>query len=174
MNQTIKDLLERRSIRKYKSEQILSEELDIILKAGSYAPSSMGKQSAILIAVQDKDTIEELEKLNASFSPNPKSKSFYGAPTVVLVLGDKNNKNNIKDGSLCMGNMMNAAHSLNIGSCWINRVYETFESEEGKALLKKWGVGGEYIGVGACILGYPDCELPKPVARKENYIYYIK
>lgn len=174
MNQTIKDLLERRSIRKYKSEQILSEELDIILKAGSYAPSSMGKQSAILIAVQDKDTIEELEKLNASFSPNPKSKPFYGAPTVVLVLGDKNNKNNIKDGSLCMGNMMNAAHSLNIGSCWINRVYETFESEEGKNLLKKWGVDGDYSGVGACILGYPDCELPKPIARKENYIYYIK
>lgn len=174
MNQTIKDLLERRSIRKYKSEQISSEELDIILKAGSYAPSSMGKQSAILIAVQDKETIEELEKLNASFSPNPKSKPFYGAPTVVLVLGDKNNKNNIKDGSLCMGNMMNAAHSLNIGSCWINRVYETFESEEGKVLLKKWGVDGEYSGVGACILGYPDCELPNPAARKENYIYYIK
>jgi len=174
MNQTIKDLLERRSIRKYKSEQISSEELDIILKAGSYAPSSMGKQSAILIAVQDKDTIEELEKLNANFSPNPKSKPFYGAPTVILVLGDKNNKNNIKDGSLCMGNMMNAAHSLNIGSCWINRVYETFESEEGKVLLKKWGVDGEYIGVGACILGYPDCELPNPAVRKENYIYYIK
>ncbi|WP_326514587.1 nitroreductase family protein [Clostridium intestinale] len=174
MNQTIKDLLERRSIRKYKSEQISNEELDIILKAGSYAPSSMGKQSAILIAVQDKETIEELEKLNASFSPNPKSKPFYGAPTVVLVLGDKNNKNNIKDGSLCMGNMMNAAHSLNIGSCWINRVYETFESEEGKVLLKKWGVDGEYSGVGACILGYPDCERPNPAVRKENYIYYIK
>lgn len=174
MNQTIKDLLERRSIRKYKSEQISNEELEMILEAGTYAPSSMGKQSAILIAVQDKETIEELERLNASFSPNPKSKPFYGAPTVVLVLGDKNNKNNIKDGSLCMGNMMNAAHSLNIGSCWINRVYETFESEEGKSLLKKWGVGGEYIGVGACILGYPDCELPKPAARKENYIYYIK
>lgn len=174
MNQTIKSLLERRSIKKYKAEQIPEDILQLILKAGTYAPSGGGRQSAILIAVQDADTIAEIEKLNASFSARPDGKAFYGAPTVVLVLADKNQANNVKDGSLCLGNMMIAAHSLGIGSCWINRCYESFESEAGKALLKRWGIEGEYIGIGNCLLGYPDCEQPTPVARKENYIYYIK
>ena len=98
---------------------------------------------------------------------------FYGAPVVLVVLADKNRPTCVYDGSLVMGNLMNAAASLGIGSCWIHRAKEVFASEEGKALLKKWGVEGDYEGIGHCVLGYPARDVPKAKPRKENYVYYV-
>ena len=171
MNEALQVLYERRSIRRYKGEQISREELDAVLKAGVCAASGKNGQSAIIIAVQDKETRDELSRLNAAVL-GVKSDPFYGAPTVLIVLADAASPYAVQDGSLVLGNLMNAAKAIGLGSCWINRAKEVFAAEEGKALLKKWGVEGEWIGVGNCILGYPN-ETPAMKPRKENYVRYI-
>lgn len=171
MNTTIQDLMTRRSIRKYKPEQITREELETVLNAGMCAPTAMNKQSPIIVAVQNKDDIAYLSKLNAAVK-GMAGDPFYGAPTVLVVLADAENANAVPDGSLVLGNLMNAAHAIGLGSCWINRAREVFATDEGKALLKKWGIKGDYIGVGNCILGYPD-EQPQMKPRKENYVHYV-
>ena len=173
MNETIQNLIERRAIRKYKSqlpdEQVLSE----ILTAGIYAPTGMGQQSPIIITVTDRETRDLLSHMNAEIM-GISSDPFYGAPVVMVVLADKKRPTYLYDGSLVMGNLMNAAHALGLGSCWIHRAKEEFESPEGKALLKKWGIEGNYEGIGHCILGYPEEEaLPKAKPRKDDYLYFV-
>lgn len=169
MNEVLQCLKERRSIRKYKAEQIKDSELEQILEAGTYAPTGMGKQSPIMVVVQDGETVAQLSRMNANvmgMSGDP----FYGAPTVVIVLADRTCPTYLEDGSLVMGNLMNAAFSLGVDSCWIHRAKEMFESPEGKELLRQWGVEGDYAGIGNCILGYRDMELPEAKPRKEDYI----
>lgn len=173
MNSTLLDLKTRRSIRKFKPEQIKDEELDLILESGTYAPTGMNGQSPIMVVLQDKETISKLSKMNAAIMGTD-SDPFYGAPTVVVVLADKSRRTYKEDGSLVLGNLMNAAHAIGIGSCWIHRAKDEFETEEGKALLKKWGVPDGYEGIGHCILGYPDGPLPEAKPRKENYIIKVK
>lgn len=172
MKETIQDLLSRRSIRAYKKEQIKQEELETVLKCGTYAPTAMGKQSPLMIAVQDEKTIAKLSKMNAAVAGSD-SDPFYGAPTAVLVFAQTGNPNSVQDASLVMGNMLNAAHAIGLGSCWINRCHEMFEKEDGRALLKEWGVDDGYTGVGVCILGYADGSYPNPVPRKENYVLKV-
>lgn len=171
MNKTVSDLINRRSIRRYKPEQITREELETVLEAGKYAPTAKNLQSPIIVALQNKEDIAVLSKLNAAVMGSS-ADPFYGAPTVLVVLADAANPNAVADGSLVMGNLMNAAYALGLGSCWINRAREVFAADEGKALLKKWGIEGDYIGVGNCILGYPD-EEPIAKPRKENYVFYV-
>lgn len=173
MNETIQNLISRRSIRKYKSEVPSKEIIDEILKAGMYAPTGRNTQSPIILAVTNKEMRDKMSKLNAKVWGNEEIDPFYGAPVVLVVLVDKTKVTPVYDGSLVMGNLMNAAHSLGIGSCWIHRAKEVFETEEGKEILKSLGIEGDYEGVGNCILGYPDCENPALPARKENYVYYI-
>ena len=171
MNETLKTLRERRSVRRYRPEQIKPEELEAILDAGTWAPSAMGKQSAVMVVVQDRETIQEMSKLNAEIQGAPGTDPFYGAPTVVVVLAE--GANAVPDGSLVMGNLMNAAHALGLGSCWIHRAREEFDSDEGKALLRQWGIEGDWVGIGHCILGYPAAD-PKPAApRKPDYIVKV-
>lgn len=164
----------RRSVRGYKDEQIKDEELNAILEAGEYAATGMGKQSPIMIVVQDKETISKLSKMNAKIMGNENVDPFYGAPTVVIVLADKNRPTCVEDGSLVIGNLMNAAYGLGVGSCWIHRAKEEFESEEGKALLKKLGIEGDYEGIGHCVLGYRADEKPVPAPRKENRVFWCE
>lgn len=171
MNEAMKTLYERRSIRRYQSKQITREELDAVVRAGVCAPSGKNGQSAIIVAVQDKATRDELSRLNAAVL-GTQSDPFYGAPTVLVVLADANSPYAVEDGSLVLGNLMNAAKAIGLGSCWINRAKEVFASDVGKSLLKKWGVEGDWIGIGHCILGYPD-EEPAMKARKENYVTYV-
>ena len=171
MNKALEAIYHRRSIRKYKAEQISKEELEAVLKAGVCAPTGMNRQSPIILVVQDRDEIAYLSKLNAAVN-HWDTDPFYGAPTVLIVLADASSPHAVQDGSLVMGNMMNAASALGLGSCWINRAREVFDSAEGKALLKKWGIEGDYIGIGNCILGYPD-EVREMKPRKENYVYYV-
>ncbi len=172
MNESIKNMIERRSVRGYKSDMIPKEDLDLILEAGTYAATGMGMQSPVIVAVTDKDTRDQLSRMNAAVMGTD-TDPFYGAPVVLVVLADKNRPTHIYDGSLVMGNLMNAASSLGIGSCWIHRAKEVFASEDGKALLKKWGVEGDYEGIGHCVLGYPATDVPKAKPRKENYVYYV-
>lgn len=173
MNETLKVLRERRSVRRYKAEQIKDTEPNAILEAGTWAPTGMGKQSPVMVVVQDAETIAYMSRLNAEIQGNPGTDPFYGAPTVVVVLADSTNPNWLKDGSLVMGNLMNAAASLNVGSCWINRATELFDRTEGRELLKKWGLPESLRGVGNCILGYADGPLSAPKPRKEGYIVRV-
>ena len=171
MNEIIQNMITRRSIKKYKPDRVPREMLDQILKAGTYAACGMGRQSPIIIAVTDKTVRDELSALNAKIM-GASGDPFYGAPAVIIVLADKSIPTHVYDGSLVMGNLMNAAHALGLGSCWIHRAKETFELPEGKALLNKLGITGDYEGIGNCIVGYP-AEKKEAKPRKENYIYYI-
>lgn len=172
MNDVIRSLKERRSVRAYREEQVREEELQQILEAATYAPSGMGKQSAVMVVVQDKETIAKLSKLNAAVM-GAEIDPFYGAPTVVVVLADRSSFTWKEDGCLVMGNLMNAAYAVGVDSCWIHRAKEIFEGEEGQALLKQWGIEGDYVGVGHCILGYRAGDLPEAKPRKTNYIYRV-
>ena len=170
MNETLKVLKERRSIRKYKAEQIKDEELNAILEAGTWAASGKGLQSAVMVVAQDPETVSMLSKANAEIWGKPGVDPFYGAPTAVVVLADGEAVNWLQDGSLVMGNLMTAAAAIGVGSCWINRCMEYFDTPAGKELLKNWGLDDKYRGVGICVLGYADGPAPTPKPRKAGYI----
>ena len=167
MNDVIRCLLTRRSVKKYRAEQVEEEKLEQILQAGSYAACGMGKQAGKIVVLQDPEDIAQLEKLNAQILGNPDLHPFYGAPTVCVVFADTS------VGSLVIGNMLAAAHSLGVGSCWIHRARQEFELPEGKALMQKWGVDARYAGVGHCILGYAAAEPAPANARKADFIVRV-
>ena len=173
MSEVINNMKTRRSIRKYKPDMIPDDVLNRIIEAGTYAATGMGKQSPIIIAVTNKEIRDKFSKMNAEIM-GVDSDPFYGAPVVLIVLADKARPTYVYDGSLVMGNLMLAAHAEGIGSCWIHRAKEEFESAEGKAFLKSLGIEGEYEGIGHCVLGYTDGEEPKAMPRKENYVYCVK
>ena len=169
----MENLLTRRSVRAYKPDMIPDEVLSKILEAGTYAATGMGRQSPIILAVTDKATRDKLSKMNAAVMGTDND-PFYGAPVVLVVLADKSIGTYLYDGSLVMGNLMNAAHALGVSSCWIHRAKEEFESAEGKALLSSLGITGDYEGIGHCILGYADGDTPAPRPRKDDYVYWVK
>lgn len=171
--EAIQNMLTRRSIRKYKPDMIPDEILNKIIEAGTYAASGMGRQSPVIIAVTDKKTRDRLSRMNAEIMGTD-TDPFYGAPVVLVVLADRSVSTYKYDGSLVMGNLMNAANALGISSCWIHRAKEEFESDEGKEILESLGITKDYEGIGHCILGYADCDEPSPAARKSKYVYYIK
>lgn len=171
MKESLNNLLTRRAIRKYKPDMVPQDVLERILKAGTYAPSGMGKQSAIIIAITDKTVRDKLSKINAEVAGKDKD-PFYGAPVVIAVLADSSIPTYIEDGALVLGNLLNAAHAEGFGSCWVHRAKQEFESPFGQELLKSLGIEGKYVGIGHCILGYAD-EDPLPAPRKENYIFKV-
>lgn len=173
MNETLKQIETRRSVRAYKPELPPQALLDQIAEAGTYAATGMGAQSPIILKVTNRDLRDKLSRLNAQVMGTPDKDPFYGAPAVLVVLADKSRPTYLYDGSLVMGNMMLAAHALGLGSCWIHRAKEVFASKEGKEILSALGITGDYEGIGNCIVGYPAAE-PAPAApRKENYIYSV-
>ena len=173
MSEVINNMKTRRSIRKYKPDMVPEDVLNRIIEAGTYAATGMGKQSPIIIAVTNKEIRDKFSKMNAEIM-GVDSDPFYGAPVVLIVLADKARPTYVYDGSLVMGNLMLAAHAEGIGSCWIHRAKEEFESAEGTAFLKSLGIEGDYEGIGHCVLGYVDGEEPKAMPRKENYVYCVK
>ena len=173
MSTAIENMLSRRSVRSYRKDMISKDVLDQILKAGSYAATGRNLQSPIMIAVTNQELRDRLSCMNAAVM-GVESDPFYGAPVVVVVLADRSVPTYLYDGSLVMGNLMLAAHELGVGSCWIHRAKEEFDSEEGKAILRELGIEGDYEGIGHCVLGYPEGEIPTAKARKENYIYYAE
>lgn len=172
MNETMQTILSRRSCRSYKPEQIREEDLQQILLAGTYAATGRGLQPVKIVVVQDPETIAQLRRMNAEIM-GVTSDPFYGAPTVCVVLADTDTYTWLEDGSLVMGNLMLAAEAVGAASCWIHRARQEFDSPEGKALLKKWGIPERYRGVGHCILGYA-AEEPAPAkARKTDFIHRV-
>lgn len=175
MSETLKVLETRRSCRAYKPQLIEEEKLQAIIKAGTYAATGMGRQSPIIIAVTNKEMRDKLSAMNAKimgqgdgFDP------FYGAPELLIVLANKDMPTYIYDGSLVMGNLMNAAADLGVDSCWIHRAKEEFESEEGKEILRSLGIEGNYEGIGHLVLGYAAAPLKDAAPRKEDYVYYVR
>lgn len=178
MSNAIDMIVNRRSVRSFKDEMVPRDVLETILKAGTFAATGMNRQSPIILAVTSKALRDRLSEINAQIlngmGRDGSHDPFYGAPVVLVVLSDKNVPTCIHDGSLVMGNLMLAASELGVGSCWIHRAKETFETEEGKAILKKLGVEGDYVGVGNCVLGYPQGDPPAAKPRKENYVYWAE
>ena len=172
MNEVLKAIKERRSTKSFKSDMVPMEIIDQICEAGKWAANGKGAQAGMIIAVTDKETRDKLSRLNAAVM-GADTDPFYGAPVVLVVLADKSVPTYVYDGSLVMGNLMLAAHSLNVGSCWIHRAKQVFDSEEGKAILASLGVEGEWEGVGNCVIGYPAGEPKEPKPRKENWVYKI-
>ncbi len=174
MNEVLKVLEQRRSCRNFLTDKEIPKDiLDQILEAGTYAASGMGRQSAIIIAVTDKETRDALMVENRKVAGMPGGDPFYGAPVILIVLADKSVVTHVYDGSLVMGNLMNAAESLGVASIWIHRAKEEFESEFGKNLLKKLGIEGDYEGIGHCALGYAAGPANAPAPRKNNYVYIV-
>lgn len=171
MYEAMNNLLTRRSIRRYTTEQVPDDLLDQVLEAGLYAPTGMNKQNIVMVAVRDKETRDQLSRLNAAVMGS-QSDPFYGAPCVIVVLGNAVAYPIVENGSLVLGNLMNAAHAAGLGSCWIHRAQQVFDTPEGKELLKKWGLPETLRGVGHCILGYP-AEEPDPKPRLEGRIVKI-
>ena len=157
MNKTVEDLITRRSVRKFKDHPVPKELLDQVIEAGLYAPSGRNFQSSIIIAVSNPELRNRIAEINCRIGGWAKDfDPFYGAPTILIVLGDKSRPNYLYDGSLTMGNLMNAAHAVGLGSCWIHRART-----------------GEYEGIGHCALGYSNEEPVKPPKRKEHRVFYI-
>lgn len=173
MAETLQILEQRRSCRAYKNELIEEEKLQAILKAGTYAATGMNRQSPIILAVTNRELRDRLSVLNAAVMGST-ADPFYGAPEVLVVLADKNVPTYLYDGSLVMGNLMNAAADLGVASCWIHRAKQVFDSPEGKEILKSCGIEGDYEGIGNLILGYAAAPLSAPSPRKENYVYYAR
>lgn len=175
MNEILKAMEERRSVRKFKPDMPRREDLEAITEAGLYAASAMGKQSAIAVAVTNRELRDRISDDNRKiggwgegFDP------FYGAPAILIVLAPKNWPNRVYDGSLMMGNMMLAAHSLGLGSIWIHRAREEFETDAGRKLLEDLGIEGEWEGVGHCAVGYVDGELPPAAERRADRVFWVE
>lgn len=168
------NLKQRRSIRRYKDTPIKRELIERVVEAGLYAPSGLNKQSTIIIAVTDKTLRDKISKLNAAVMGRDDIDPFYGAPVVLIVLADKNIPTYIYDGSLTMGNLMLAAHECGLGSCWIHRAREVFNSIEGREILESLGIGDNYEGIGNCIIGYADTELPALIARRDERVFWAE
>ena len=173
MNEVIHNIITRRSCKKYKPDSVPQEMVDQIIEAGLYAASAMGEQSPIILAVTDKETRDKISLINRKYDFRKRPDPFYGAPVVLVVLAPKEASTRVYDGSLVMGNMMLAAHSLGIGSCWIHRAKESFEDPEGKEILQAAGITGEYEGIANCVLGYPETENTTIPARREGRVFKI-
>ena len=178
MSNAIDRIKARRSVRSFTDDMIPRDVLETILEAGTFAATGMNRQSPIILAVTNRALRDRLSAINAkilcSMGRDGSHDPFYGAPVVLVVLADRNVPTCVHDGSLVMGNLMLAASDLGVGSCWIHRARETFETEEGKAILRELGVEGDYVGVGNCVLGYPKGDLPAAKPRKEHYIYWAE
>ncbi len=172
MPETLNTLKTRRSCRAYRPDPVEEEKLQQILEAGTYAATGMGWQSPIILAVTDREMRDRLSRMNAAVMGRDMD-PFYGAPVVLVVLADRSIVTHVYDGSLVMGNLMNAAADLGIASCWVHRAKEEFESEEGKAILKGLGIEGDYEGIGHLILGYAAEPPAEAAPRKADYIYRI-
>lgn len=173
MNQTLDTIKSRRSVRRFKPDMLPRETIDAIIEAGLYAPSGMNTQNTVIVAITDREVRDRLSRANAAVMGAERD-PFYGAPVVLVVLAERSRRTHVHDGSLVMGNLMLAAHALGVGSCWIHRAAETFDQPEWKEWLAALGLEGDYEGIGNCILGYTEGELPAAAPRREGRVFYAE
>ena len=174
MNEVIEAMRDRRSVRAYTDEVPSDELIERVVDAGLWAASGRGRQSPIVLAVTDRALRDRLSAMNARIMGAPEGTDpFYGAPVVLVVLADRSVPTHVYDGSLVMGNLMLAAHELGLGSCWIHRAREEFDTPEGRQILAELGVEGDYEGIGHCILGYA-AEVPELKPRREGRLVWAR
>ena len=173
MNETLKNLNTRRSVRAYQPKPVEESLLEQVLEAGTFAPTGGGRQTPVIVAVSNPETVKQLSRMNAAVN-GAKSDPFYGAPAVLVVLAERSRGTYLLDGAAVITTLLNAAHALGLGSCWVHRAKEEFESEEGKALLRKWGIQGDYEGIGHVVLGYAAETPAEPAPRKADYIVRVR
>lgn len=171
MNDALQNLITRFSTKNYQSTPVSDALLDQVLNAGLYAATGRNVQHSVMVAIRDPETLAQLSHMNAHYL-GVDSDPFYGAPCVIVVLSDPERNTCVEDGALVMGNLMNAANALGLGSCWVHRAREMFASDEGKALLKKWGVPQHLVGIGNCLLGYPKGDIVRK-PREPGRIYKV-
>lgn len=171
MNEVIKNIKTRRSIRVYTDKRVPKEDLELIMEAGTFAPSGRSMQSPVIVCIRDRKTRDLISKLNAAIM-NSDGDPFYGAPELMVVFTKKDRPTKIQDGSAVILTMLDAAHSIGVDTCWIHRAKETFETSEGKELMKDWGLSDEYEGIGNVILGYHEGEYPDAKPRTEGRIIW--
>lgn len=174
MNTTLQDMLTRRSVRSYTDEMPSKALIQEICEAGIYAPSGKNRQSAIVLAVTNREVRDKLSRLNASVIGIENMDPFFGAPVVLVVLADSSIFTWKEDGALVMGNLLNAAHAKGLGCCWVHRAREVFMMDEGRAILTELGIPDGYVGIGNCVLGYAKGDYPQAAPRKENRIHWIE
>lgn len=170
MNESYENLCTRRSVRKFNDKKVSHDLVEKIVQAGQYAPSGMNRQAYAFVVVENEETLNELSKMNAAIMNSDKD-PYYGAKTIIIVFANTEVPTYQYDGSLAMGNLLNAAHSLGVDSCWIHRAKEMFKTEKGKEFMNKWGIPKSYEGIGNCILGYRDGELPGASKRTSMVVY---
>lgn len=165
MNKIIENILTRRSVREYQDKKIGREELELITKAGQYAPSAVNAQTFQITVVQNEEVLEKLYTAIPKHMPNIKQPyNFYGAKTLVLV-SDKTGKELGQMDCACVAeNMMLAAHSLGIGSVWINQLRDLSDERDIRAALTKAGVPADHRVWLSVAMGYPKA----PVGDKEK------
>ena len=166
-------LKNRRAIRKFKPVQITEEELQAVVEAGTFAPTGGGKQGVQIVVVQKPEDVAEVNRLNGAVMGNPNGKPYYGAPTILLVFETEDCMTHELDGAAVCTNLLNAAYAVGLGSCWIHRTKQVFASDEGKALLRKWGLSETLVGVASVALGYADGDAPQPKPRKADYVVRV-
>ncbi|MDR1068559.1 MAG: nitroreductase [Clostridiales Family XIII bacterium] len=171
--EAIDALLTRRSVRKYKPEQVSRETLDRLLEIATYAPNGKGLQTPLIAVVQDKETTDRLRRMNAEIWGKGDIDPYYGAPTIIVVFAPTDGSSYVEDGSSVLTYLTIAAHVLGLGSCWVNRELQMFETGEGKAMKKAWGIPEKFVGIGGVAVGYVDGELPKPAPRKPDYVKWV-
>lgn len=186
MNEVIKNILNRRSVRVYSDEQIKQDDLDLVLKAGYNAPSGCNLQPWHFTVVQNKELINTLSveskkefansdnEIFRKISENENYKLFYNAQTIIVISGEKTSPTGIIDCSAATQNMMLAAESIGIGSCWIGLVTFLFKSSRAGEFIKKLEIPENYEPFYAITLGYKKYENAEPPKRRENIINYIK
>ena len=191
------DLLElmkrRRSIRKYQQRQVELADLQKVMEAGAYAPNAGGGQRSILLAIRNPALVETVGRLNLrrfdrtrlagsyvsreqpSNIDDPSIKSgFYGAPTVVAVFSQKNFLYGVPDAFCCAENMVLEATALGLASCIVARGEETFDNDEGRALLQAWGIPENYIARCFVLLGYCDGDYPQGKPRRADRLKIVE
>ena len=173
MSEAYENMMTRRSVRKYLDTPVPAEVIDRIITAGLYAPTGRNMQSPIIVAVTDRELRDRLSRMNAAVMGSD-GDPFYGAPAVLVVLADRNCRTHVYDGSLVMGNLMLAAHDAGLGSCWIHRAREVFDTDEGREILRGLGIEGDYEGIGNCIIGYADGAEPDAAPRRAGRVFYAR
>lgn len=173
MSEAYENMMTRRSVRKYLDTPAPAEVIDRIITAGLYAPTGRNMQSPIIVAVTDRELRDRLSRMNAAVMGSD-GDPFYGAPAVLVVLADRSCRTHVYDGSLVMGNLMLAAHDAGLGSCWIHRAREVFDTDEGREILRGLGIEGDYEGIGNCIIGYADGAEPDAAPRRAGRVFYAK
>lgn len=164
MNDIVMNMLERRSIRQYEASAVSKEAMAEILNAGAWAPSAMNRQTWKLTGIINPDKVQKLAAAvkKALGVAESDDYSFYHAPAFIIASNTKGYANAMADCACAMENMMLAAHSMELGTVWINQLKDTCNDAQVRALLTAFGVPEDHDVYACCAIGYGKGEAKAP------------